>query len=52
MQARLMFAILCATNLCIRGSRVKWRLPKALRLKVGTWSCMLLNGVRGVCMWS
>ena len=24
-RARLMFAILCATNLCIRGSRVKWR---------------------------
>ena len=24
-RARLMFAILRATNLCIRGSRVKWR---------------------------
>ena len=24
-RARMAFAILCATNLCLRGSRVKWR---------------------------
>ena len=24
-RARMAFAILCVTNLCLRGSRVKWR---------------------------
>ena len=47
-RARLMFAILRATNLCIRGSQVKWR--RRMEIEDGA-GLPLHAGVTLICLF-